>query len=292
MKTKKYCYAILPHAGLGNKLFIWAQCVLFAKQNNCKYAIKGWAHLHIRTLLKVVFFLEKRHEYYFSPFKYNLLDRFSFLFFNIKNAELITQSHADKIKEQWAGNYYFKGMNHPEYFLVLRDYRELIIKCFWERIKEKYIPPKKDANEIGIHIRRGDFVTLGMETPIEYFKESLKLIRGYLGYEVRAKVYSNGSKDVLENILNEPNVEFHEPKNPMYDLISLSSSKIIILSVNSTFGMWAAFLSKAIIIRNNDDYEKGFIRSESDRGILYEGSLDSHYDQWPDLLKSNLDKLK
>jgi|GEM_PF-2395006 len=286
---KRKCYALLPHAGLGNKLFIWAQCVLFAKQNGCDYYIAGWYHLHIRTLFKIVFLGKKRHEYYLSPFATKPFNGLLFLLGYRNKSTFIDQASCADVLINSDKNFYFKDMNNDNYFLVLRDHRKTIAEIFWTSIKKKYIP-EEQSMEIGIHIRRGDFVKLGMISPVDYFKDTLNLIRAYLGHPLRAKIYSDGSEEELSDILNEPNIFFHSSADPMSDLLSLSKSKIVILSPNSTFGMWAAFFSEAVIIRAKEDLTKGFIRSSKDSLNLYEGELDKDQQQWPELLKENLNQ--
>ena len=287
--TKSKCYALLPHAGLGNKLFIWAQCVLFAKQNNCDYYVTGWYHLHIRTLFKIIFLGKKRHEYYLSPFVTKPFNSIAFLWFNKNKSKFIDQAGCGDILRSSSTDYYFKDMNNDNYFLVLRDHRKTITEIFWASIKKKYLP-EDQSMEIGIHIRRGDFVKLGMISPVDYFRDTLKLIRAYVGHPLRAKIYSDGSEEELSDILNEPNTFFHSSSDPMQDLLSLSKSRIVILSANSTFGMWAAFFSEAIIIRTKEDLTKGNIRSQKDSLHLYEGELNKDQGQWPALLKENLNQ--
>lgn len=283
---KKYCYASLPHAGLGNKLFIWAQCVLFAKRNHFDYAVSGWFRFHIRTLFKIILLREKRHEYYLSPFKSDLVDNVFFLVLYFRKGKHINQAQCGDLISSYDGPYVFSQMNFEDYFLVLREHRHLLVTVFGDSLKKKYVP-LAEVYEIGIHIRRDDFIALGLDTPLNYFKEVLKGIREYIGFSVRAKVYSDGSKEELLDVLNMPDIVFHEVVNPMNDMIEMSRSKILILSANSTFGMWAAFLSKAIIIRTEKDLLKGFIQPLEDRENTYEGPLDINH-RWPDLLKTNM----
>ena len=40
----------------------------------------------------------------------------------------------------------------------------------------KYANRIKDSRSVGIHIRRGDFVTLGWDLPVEYYKQNCKKI--------------------------------------------------------------------------------------------------------------------
>lgn len=287
---RKHCYAFLPHAGLGNKLFVWAQCVVFARNNNCGYSVTGWYHLHFRTLLRIVFMGEKRHEYYFNPFKSNPFRGLKFLGFRASNAKLVSQADSGK-KMDDESSYYFKDLSRDDYFVTLRDYRNVISETFWSKIKEKYIPSDR-PNHISIHIRRGDFIAMGWVSPLDYYKKILLMIRVHLGFQVQTTIYSDGTRQELAEILNEPNTFFYQTVNPIYDMLSMSRSKLIVLSANSTYGMWAAFLSEAIIIRKREDFAKGYIRSEVDRSKWYEGELNEDPEHWPALLKESLKAMK
>src|SRR6476620_11629916 len=47
-----YCHAILPKAGLGNRLFPWARCRVFSLKNNVPMLRPTWAQLRIGPLLR------------------------------------------------------------------------------------------------------------------------------------------------------------------------------------------------------------------------------------------------
>jgi hypothetical protein len=289
-KKRKHCYAFLPHAGLGNKLLVWAQCVVFAKNNNCGYSVTGWYHLHLRTLLKIAFMREKRHEYYFDPFKTGPFQALEFVRFKASHARLVLQADSGKEMDD-ASSYYFKDFNRNDHFETLRDYRNVISNVFWSTIKKTYIPTGH-PNRISIHIRRRDFITMGWVTPIDYYKQTLLVIRRHLGFQVQTTIYTDGTKEELDDILKEPNTIFYQSVNPIYDMLSMSRSELIVLSANSTYGMWAAFLSEAIIIRKREDFAKGYIRSETDRSKWYEGELNSDSESWPDLLREGLKAMR
>ena len=54
MKEKNFaafCHARLPNAGLGNKLFVWAKALCFARLNNLPLVVSGWTQFQLAPIL-------------------------------------------------------------------------------------------------------------------------------------------------------------------------------------------------------------------------------------------------
>jgi len=109
---------------------------------------------------------------------------------------------------------------------------------------------------IGINIRCGndfksapsatDYSWIGwlQKTPISWFVETLHTIRERAGWPVPAVVVSDGSKEVLRDLLALENVTFLRPGNAITDMLVLSKSKILLASASSTFSAWACFFGQ------------------------------------------------
>lgn len=52
MKKRGILFALLPVAGLGNKLSAWAKAAVFAHQNRIPRAVAGWSWPRLRALLR------------------------------------------------------------------------------------------------------------------------------------------------------------------------------------------------------------------------------------------------
>jgi hypothetical protein len=296
MFAKKICIGKLPHAGLGNKLFIWAQVTIFSHINKCEFIFSGWAHIHVRTLLKIFLKKEKRHEYYISPFKFNWNAKTILsLILNIPKAKRYLSQIESSNKIEDEGVFIFSKMSKPpEYFGTIKDYRKLIIENFHASLKRKI---RHKINEkvipiVGVHIRRGDFIN-EMITPISYFKNCITHIRNYVGYDIPVTLFTNANQEDAEikELLSMPQTSYALEDAAIIHLVLLSQSKIIITSHNSTFGYWAGFLSNAIII-NTELFEGESIRDRTTNEIFYEGVLPSSMDKWPELLLKNLKLLQ
>jgi hypothetical protein len=293
MFARKICVGMLPHAGLGNKLFIWAQARIFAEANNCEYFTIGWSHFHLRTLIKILLRKEKRHEYYTNPFKFNLKIKNlpSILFSIVNSRKYLSQEDCENVVKE-NKIYIFSGMlAPPHYFNKLLDHREFIVKCFNDSLRKEILRKIKDYEipDIGVHIRKGDFIELGRTTPVSYFKNCIEQIRHFVGYAIPVTIFTNANEkyEDIKELLNMPYVTLPKEDIAIVHLVLLSKSKVIITSPHSTFGFWAAFVSEAIII-NTD----GAIRGNDINKRIYEGTMPASINQWPVLLSDNLGKLK
>jgi hypothetical protein len=111
---------------------------------------------------------------------------------------------------------------------------------------------------IGIHVRRGDFKPIrssadlltmgGVRTPVEWFIETLRLIRKLCGAQVPAFVVSDGSHVDLRDLLREPSVQLRRFGSSIADMLGLSMSKFILASGGSSFSAWASFLNQVPVV--------------------------------------------
>lgn len=148
-----------------------------------------------------------------------------------------------------------------------RGYVEPILSILKEEFKvlnnlytDTYIELKEQiisTESIGIHIRRGDYLTKGHHLlPISYYKEALSLIALELG-TYQLFVFSDDIPWCKEQF---PEAIFvNEVDYLSFDLLRLCKHKIV---ANSTFSWWASMIAKSGIIiapiqwRLSDDQEE------------------------------------
>lgn len=285
----KICICKLPHAGLGNKLFVWAQGVVYAHHNHSKLISFGWSYIHIRTLLKIMLRIEKRHEYYIPIFKNSNVLLARLLHLTLKPLAL-KQSDCNSIRSERIVMFDELYKSNPEdLFFRLKDHRSLIKREFFKQLKNEYANYKFEAPEVAIHVRRGDFVQLEFSTPSEYYIQVINSLREYLNYEVPIVIYSDASKEdhEISSILKLNKVRLAAPKHAVLDIIEMSKAKMLIVSNKSTFSQWAGFLSENIII-SHPSYQGLPVRDSNTNFIAYEGPLSSDIHSWSPLLKKNL----
>ncbi len=268
----------LPRAGLGNKLFVWAHGVVFAHKNQMQHTTTGWLQIMIGPLLRG----EHSLRFYKGFFK-NDMPKFRLWFLNKNKTNLLPYTACNTLIADKKSHYFFTEVPHwKDYFEGLRENRDLIKETFFATLQPYYSTKYKALNEIeiGVHIRMGDFKPLAenenfakaglVRTPLQYFIEVINFIRATTNTIMHVKVFSNGTKEELNNVLQMPNVTLANNNNDLIDMLELSKSKIIVLSAASTFGQWAGFLSNAIIIHHPQHYHSN-VRNSTEQNFKYEG---------------------
>jgi len=256
----------LPHAGLGNKLLVWAIGVVFAtmhKINPDDMIVYSWLDFHPRRIL----FLDKDQRLYLNSFKKNdWYQKILSCFYKVSvtDPELI---------KTYPGNICFSTIpNEKDYFIALRGHETLIKQALF-RIATKGILDKyynAEEYDIAIHIRRGDFCE-NIRTPLSEVVQIYKLLVNEYGYSPKTYLFTDGTKEEFNELLNFENVRFISGNPALLDMLIMSKAKIIIPSIRSTFSYFASFLSDAHIIRHINDH-CGKIRAE--RKSLFEGKIE------------------
>lgn len=267
--------AVIPRAGLGNRLLVWARALIFAHLNKSPLYIVGLNKLHIGPLLRG----EKSKRFYINSFRFRLpiRDYYYYIKAYIKTNSVIIEPEIIQYNSTKKNLIviFNKIPDWRDYFYGLKDHRDYIklqlLKIINKNLLKKY--SEAEVPHIGIHIRMGDFRKinhiedmkfLGLaRTPIAYFIECIEKIRELKREQVPVTIFSDGNEDELSEILKLPYVKLYSSGNDLADLLILSKSKIIITSQGSTFSYWAAFLSDAYVIYNPydtikfDRYEEG-----------------------------------
>jgi hypothetical protein len=109
-----------------------------------------------------------------------------------------------------------------------------------------------DGEFVGVHVRRGDFGAVdedrlreggsNLRVPIRWFLEAIRSVRRRYGYSLEARVFTDGCRGELEELLDEPNVSLMTGGTALEDLLSMANSRVLIGS--SVFSMWACFLGE------------------------------------------------
>lgn len=170
------------------------------------------------------------------------------------------------------------------FFDSIRMHRDLIKKSFYNELltlpfRELYNTLPETA--IGLHIRRGDFSKFSqgqkfdrevvlIQTPLEYFVQTIKQLRQLSGKNLKTLVFSDGYESELKTILELPDVQLYRGKSDLEDMLALSKCKVIIPSPSSTFGLFAGFISDAILLHHPDFYMRP-IRPDKINVIHFEG---------------------
>lgn len=284
IKNSSKVYISLPKAGLGNKLLTWSRGFVFAELNNCELCTSSWFSLFVGPWLR----REKKKRIYLGYFnKEKLFKRLRFcVYFALYKK--IEEPEISKLEENAFSNLYLFNQifRQHDFFYEVRPYRLIveqgIYKMLTPSLKEDF--KKLEKPVIGIHVRRGDFKFTGHHTPLDFFIRVITALRTQAMRPLSVTVFTDAKPNELSELLSLPNVEVASDKPDILDLLLLSSSNILILSVNSTFSYWAAFLSRGLIIKHPEEWHAPFTNPEENREFFWSKEFEGmHY------LKKHLD---
>lgn len=245
----KYCSVKFNRGtGLGNKLFPWARCVIYAKNNNIKMLTVNWIQLRKAS------FVAGGIDYKVSLGKILLLGNFrhastqlsmteSFFIRNFKNSKVkVFQGDGNFFDDLRTERDFIKtsllAITNPRTLSQISEYKNFPIVLNIRRGKDF-----KDAKSEIDFLNEG-----GIRTPLSWFKNTLTAIRVFSGKNYPALIVSDGTENDLKELLTLPNTILAKTDKAIADLLLLSQAKILLGSGGSSFSAWGSFLSKAITL--------------------------------------------
>ena len=246
-----YVYAKLMRTGLCNKLFPWAQAVEYAHETGATMIAPKWVDLmRIGPWLRH----ERDKRYYFNEFT---------------NVGYVSNWLGTRAK--LGGTKVFSGMegffdsfldNQP---LVKAELRRIINSRLVDAVDKLRKEPF-----VGVHVRRGDFVTGGIGISDEWYIKAIGKARELVG-DLPVKIFSDGDPQKLIGITAAVKDSIMMPTAPaIQDLLLLSHSKVLVATSRSTFSMWAVYLGQMPSIWSDVDLPpKMYV--DQDKTILLEG---------------------
>lgn len=278
---KKVVWAQSPRAGLGNKILVWANALVFAEVHKLPLVTTNWLTIFIGPLLRREKSLRLYSGYFnedsiFKKFNVQILSRIKKVQMNPEKFDL--EENAQVI-------IFNKVMFWMHFFDNIRDHRNFVKESFYGRLVKRNIINKvgrMKTPEIGIHIRMGDFSNIKAEdkfkwdestlerTPLTYFVEVIRFIREVAGKNIKVTVFSDGTKEELKEILMIEEVTLMEGNRDIEDLILLAKSKLIVTSASSTFGLLAGYFSDAVLIHHPNFFMRP-VRDKETNKKFYEG---------------------
>lgn len=270
MKSK--VYSSIPRAGLGNMLLVWARGYAFAHKHSLEFAHSGFMSFQPGPWLR----REKSKRLYWNIFISQSLSKL----LRYKYYRAAYKKEIDPVFDvivKHATLYEFRKLFiSSDYFLELKPYKKEIKQALFSmlhpRLKKKL--ESLEAPVIGLHIRRGDFKLGSTLTPLSFFIGIVQQLRSAAGVQLPATVFSDATDDELSELLALPSITRSNEKEDIVDLLLLSRSRFLVLSISSSFSLWAAFLSEGQIIKNPAEWHPD-IRPPHDNELLFEGKVDA-----------------
>jgi len=249
-----YCRALLPRNGLGNRLFPWARCLIFSHLHQSPMLAPTWTQVKLGPLLR----REKDLRFYHNLFKTRTgdvrgLPRLWIAATAQRRKEPENLSESPQKTSGKNALVTFEGVQ--PYFRDLNGWSGFLGEALTAITRERWLEQMRriPAPPIGIHVRRGDFrrplpsddfrTSGGLQIPITWYVESVKALRRILGVSLEVRVFSDGTLEELQELLQLEGVSRGDTGSAVGDLLGLSKSKILIAS-GSTFSAWASFLGQ------------------------------------------------
>jgi len=291
--------ALLPNAGLANKLFVWAKAEVFAMLNDMPNDTIGWTWPKIGPLLRSERSVRMYGQYIRSRKWACLLALAAGAFTGRLVIEPdVAPLPSTSVRE--SRTYVFTDISSwRDYFGDIRNHRDFIRSRLLAMIRDQY---KKELDAlrppvVAVHVRRGDFRSLrvgedfahvgGVRTADQYFADLIKQIRHVSGWDLPVTVFSDGTDDEVAFLTRMSGVTRSPAFSDVVDLLLMARARIIITSAGSTFGEWAAFLSEAAVLRHPGHIHAP-IRPTQYTDLYYEGPAPARPKDWSGLLLANV----
>ena len=237
MKEQLYIYADLPRAGFANMLYPWARAIVLSREKNAKMLAPQWVKFkRIGPWLR----REKYKRYYLNMITNNgYVKGFKRLFI----LGFKSRFNEDEIDGRKDGVCCVHGMGN--YFGDFNKERDFV-KAELLKITNPMIlsgMKKLPSKFIGVHIRRGDFATIGFARDNDYYIRAISKAmeqRGMQGAPIL--VFSDAFPAELEYLKIFDNLTIMPKASALQDLLSLASATVLIGTNRSTFSEWALFL--------------------------------------------------
>ena len=265
--------------GFGNQLFMYA-CGYAVAKATTKPLLLDISYLDNKPLRK--YELDKLNIKYDSIFTTRMLKYFPLKVAYRKLYHIWLRMrgiHFFKEKQIYIYNPDFEQLKDKIYFYgywqtekYFKDYRSDILKMFTPNYPlstecREYIKIVQQCNSVAIHVRRGDYVNLGICLDKSYYHQAILKLEE----NVKAPQYFIFSDDIefAKQLFKEENEHFsyiqYQSKNAtLEDLFIMKSCKHIIMA-NSSYSWWAAWLNDnpfKIVIHPNDHQADDFYPTE------------------------------
>lgn len=291
MKKAKV-YVQFPKTGLGNMLLVWSRGFVFADINDLPFITSGWGGIRWGAWIR----WERKKRTYWGYFKENTWRERIRLAYQKRSSKIIHEPAVEQVSLQENEKALFlfdRIFTDNDLFGPVRAHRSLIRKGIgdillpaMQRRLDEYTPPV-----ISIHIRRGDFKFGNPITPTDFFIHSITLTREITGKELPVTIFTDATPGEIKDVLALPNVTLSEDKPDILDILLMSRSKVIVLSQSSTFSYWGAFLSDAIIIKPDGDWQND-LRPADVNKTVFEGKVNFNDEASVEKLKNGLKAYK
>lgn len=261
------CLSLLPNAGLGNKLFVFAHGAVFASQNGCEHISLPWSHLSLRSILngrRPLYGLDIKLQDY-RPLVTALLRCRTSVVINPPPGAIL-----ERHESQYSLVIFNQIPHWRDYFAQIRNHRKEVKSALVSLVR--FVPPTT-GYDVAIHIRRGDFSDYNPTRPFEeqgctkaplaYFRDIAMKITTHCGFKGTVGIFSDARDDEIDEVLSVSGVSRARARSDLEELFLMSCARLIVASPSSTFSLWAGFLGDGALIHHPDHFHQN-VRLPSD----------------------------
>lgn len=222
----RYAYPVLARRGLGNMLFTWAQAAAYCHRTGAQMIAPVWARIsRIGPWLR-----GERYKRFYG-------------------GEFTNAGYAPRWRRWFGDVKVFCGMEgfFDPFIKEQRYIRDELWRIVSRRISDQVMKVADEGPFIGVHIRRGDFSSLGLATGNEWYVSAIaKALENDKGVKT-IRIFTDGYPEEVAFVAQVfPDLRvIVMPKAPaIQDILLLSMSAKMVCSPRSTFSMWAVFLGQ------------------------------------------------
>ncbi|MDP2021673.1 MAG: alpha-1,2-fucosyltransferase [Hydrogenophaga sp.] len=230
-----------PGPGLGNLLFPWARALMLAERDDGHLISPTWRNIKLGPILRRERDLRIYSDLFLHRHPRVLL---SDLIIKLFPSEKIDED--EYLRNPRPALVVIEGTGR--HFANLTGAGPLLRKRLTSMT---LLPPKNRIDGIAMHIRTGDFgehieatYRRNSRVAVSWFVEEAKWLRQQLGDQPITIFTDDSTGAVRQAFSRVHNLSFANSGTAIHDILMMASAKHIVCS-NSTFSLWAAFLSEA-----------------------------------------------
>lgn len=226
-----YAYPIVGRTGLCNMLFSWAHAAVYCNKTGARMIAPKWTNfIRLGPWIRG----ERDKRYYLNSFT------------NMGYASRLLGLRTNWIARKLLGVKVFNGM--AGFFDDLIDSHDIVVEELRKIVHPTIVRLSDNlASEdyIGVHVRRGDFVTNGQWISDDWYVNAIARAKELVG-DLPIYLFSDGNvAELRERIKNTyPSVWIMPSAPAIKDVLTLSHSKCVVATSRSSFSMWAVYLGQ------------------------------------------------
>lgn len=168
---------------------------------------------------------------------------------NYQNVQWITEENENIIERDLRVGVCYGYFQSERFFSSYREQLLSLLEPNYEYTDKVKLLMKRISSEetVSLHIRRGDYVSLGINMKLDYYYKALDYLADVVGRKLKIYIFSDDIGWAKENLkLSEYDKEFIHLENKTADIdemMLMSKCKNNIIA-NSTFSWWGAWLNQ------------------------------------------------